>query len=195
MSTPFTAEDRAFIRCILDHPEDRMTWLAYADWLDERDQPVRAAFLRVSVEMATLPADDPGRSAISSRLLTLRAEVDPNWAMVFDTPRIGNCGDRWRSACPLSWDRLTATDIPDIRLCLACRQPVFYCQTLDEAREFVSSGECVAVSTRVFPETETPFVEPEVVIDEMDSGEWEPVQPAPLLPEPEPPRRPWWKFW
>ena len=36
MSHPtFSAEDRVFLRAILDVPEDRNTWLIYADWLDD----------------------------------------------------------------------------------------------------------------------------------------------------------------
>jgi uncharacterized protein (TIGR02996 family) len=197
MTSPaFTPEDRAFLRAILDHPADRMPWMAYADWLDDRGDP-RSEFLRLSVERADLPEGDPHRYGIDIQLAALRAELDANWMMMFDTPLIGNCRQPpWEFRCPRNWDQLATTDTPDIRFCCSCRRPVFFAHTVEEAQQFASSGECVAISTRAWPETSTPFdlvetIEMGLLMPEDD--EWEVPEPPP--PPPEPTRRPWWKVW
>ncbi len=205
MSAPLTAEDRGFIRAILDHPEEFTTWLAYADWLDDRGDP-RAEFLRLAVARKQSAAGDPGVKALDERLAVLRGELDPNWMLVFDTPRVENCRlTGWRFVCPKTWDQLSPTDEPDIRICHDCKSPVFFCQTPEEARVFASCGQCVALSTRV-PEAENPFADEEGEgvadmgeYDFLDSDEYPALPPAdpPAAPEPAPPspRRPWWKFW
>jgi uncharacterized protein (TIGR02996 family) len=48
------SEAEAFLRAVFDTPEDDTARLAYADWLDEHDQPARAEFIRVQVELARL---------------------------------------------------------------------------------------------------------------------------------------------
>jgi uncharacterized protein (TIGR02996 family) len=54
-------EDRAFLEAIRESPEDDTPRLVYADWLDDHDDPARAAFIRVQCELAGLP--DTGRRA------------------------------------------------------------------------------------------------------------------------------------
>ena len=76
MSTPLADDDKAFIRAILDYPEELTTWLVYADWRDERDDP-RAEFLRLTVERRQLPGGDPAAEDIDDRLATLRDTLDP----------------------------------------------------------------------------------------------------------------------
>jgi len=51
----------ALLRAILDDPDDDAPRLVYADWLDEHGDSSRAAFIRTQIELARLPADDPGR--------------------------------------------------------------------------------------------------------------------------------------
>jgi uncharacterized protein (TIGR02996 family) len=204
MSNPtFTDEDRAFLRVLLDVPEDRNTWLVYADWLDDRGDP-RAEFLRLSVERSLLTEHDPARPAVEARLRQLRAELDPNWMMMFDDAPIGNCPRAgWRTVrCPMRrWDGLAATDVPDIRLCHECRRPVFYCHSVEEAREFTTSAQCVAFSTRIPPESLPPeALPPEAPLTGPDSDEFDllldvaELEDEPPAP-PSPPARPWWRFW
>lgn len=38
--------EAAFLAAIAEHPEDSVLRLVYADWLDEHDEPSKAAFLR-----------------------------------------------------------------------------------------------------------------------------------------------------
>ncbi len=52
MSHPaFTDEDQVFIRAIMTNPAELTAWLVYADWLDEHDDPLRAGYLRLSVQL------------------------------------------------------------------------------------------------------------------------------------------------
>lgn len=194
MPAALTDDDKAFIRAILDHPEELTTWLVYADWLDDRDDP-RSEFLRLSVERRQLAALDPVGKEIDAQLAVLRDRLDPNWMLVFDSARLANCrGPGWLFRCPMTWDSLTPTDEPDIRICHACKSPVFYCHTAEEARQFASCGQCVALSSRI---AEIP-AELEVIttVGIMRHPDDEEGEEATLESrQPPPPRRPWWKFW
>ncbi len=109
--------------------------------------------------------------------------------LVFDTPDVGNCpaSGGWAFRCPKTWDSLAPTDEPGIRICHDCKSPVFFCHTEEEARQFASAGQCVALSSRVRP---TPPSTPADEFEHATTGMLY-VPPAP----PAPPRRPWWKFW
>ena len=52
MTTP-----EAFIADIIAHPDDDSVRLIYADWLEEHDEPDRAEFIRVQIELAELTRD------------------------------------------------------------------------------------------------------------------------------------------
>src|SRR5262245_35217759 len=55
------SDEEALLAAIAAHPEEDTPRLAYADWLDEHDQPIRAEFIRVQVEVTrveTLPRID-----------------------------------------------------------------------------------------------------------------------------------------
>ena len=65
-------DGQALLRAIIDHPDDDTLRLIYADWLDENDQPDRAAFIRLQIEAARAePYSPQARSASlsASRLL------------------------------------------------------------------------------------------------------------------------------
>jgi uncharacterized protein (TIGR02996 family) len=195
MAAPLSDDDKAFIRAILDHPDELTTWLAYADWLDDRGDP-RSEFLRLTAERRT-SSDEDRTAAIDARLEELRAQLDPNWMLVFETAALANCrGAGWAFRCPLNWNQLAPTDTPDIRICHTCKSPVFFCHTIEEARQFASSGQCVALSSRISAEQQAELAPP--IEDEvefmglmMDPAEESDLQP----PEPPAPPKPWWKFW
>ena len=150
----FPPEEMAFLRELLDMPEDRNSWLVYADWLDDRGDP-RAEFLRLTVAHSLMAEGDPERAEAEARLKQLRAELDPNWMMMFDAAPVTYCY-RWlgvRGRCGQSWADMAPTDVPDIRICRQCNKAVIYCHTLEEAREYDSCGQIVALSTRIPPET------------------------------------------
>jgi uncharacterized protein (TIGR02996 family) len=149
-SPTFPPEEMVFLRALLDMPEDRNTWLVYADWLDDRSDP-RAEFLRLMVAHSLMAARDPARKQTEARLKQLRAELDPNWMMMFDPAPAANCSyGPWtpNRRCGQSWADMAPTDVPDIRICRTCRKSVIYCHTLEEAREYASCGQIVALSSR-----------------------------------------------
>ena len=192
MPAALTDEDKAFIRAILDHPEELTTWLVYADWLDERDDP-RAEFIRLQVNLldpANLQSDPFG---LLARLEEVRKKLDPNWVAIFDRPAIENCDEVFAFKCPKKWEKLHGTPNPLVRHCDACEKQVYYCLTLRQAQDHARQGHCVALS--------------EAVPHSPDDIHQDPNRPVVLMtrtvgilrmPEPEPPpprRRPWWKFW
>jgi uncharacterized protein (TIGR02996 family) len=48
-------DDEAFLRAIIDNPDDDLPRMVYADWLDEHGQPERAEFIRVQCELSRPP--------------------------------------------------------------------------------------------------------------------------------------------
>src|SRR5262245_2874190 len=52
-------EHDALVAAICELPDEDTPRLAYADWLDEHDEPERAAFVRAQVELARTPAWEP----------------------------------------------------------------------------------------------------------------------------------------
>ena len=75
-------EDEPFLRAILANPDDRVSRLVYADWLDERADP-RAEFLRIEARLAELPRDDMTYPELRQpdRRLQLQS-VLPRWWLV-----------------------------------------------------------------------------------------------------------------
>lgn len=45
----------AFMQTIIEHPQDNHARLVFADWLEEHDDPERAEFIRLQVELAKRP--------------------------------------------------------------------------------------------------------------------------------------------
>jgi uncharacterized protein (TIGR02996 family) len=56
----------AFLKAIIDNPDDESLRLIYADYLDEQGD-LRADFLRVQCALASLAYDDPRRKALDAR--------------------------------------------------------------------------------------------------------------------------------
>ena len=54
------AHDEGFLEAIRAAPDDDVPRLVYADWLEERGEPL-GEFIRVQCALARLPADDPAR--------------------------------------------------------------------------------------------------------------------------------------
>jgi uncharacterized protein (TIGR02996 family) len=70
----------AFLRAIIEDPEDDGHRLVYSDWLEETGSPEdrdRAEFIRVQCQLARLPEGAPERAALAKRekalLKTLRS--------------------------------------------------------------------------------------------------------------------------
>lgn len=185
---PLSDEDKQFLRAILANPAELTAWLAYADWLDEHDDP-RAEFVRLEVQLTSASVTQTERYGITARLEELRPTFDRDWVAIFDRPRIENCDELFAFKCPKKWEQLAGTDDPNVRHCGTCDKRVHYCHSLTEAYGHARRGQCVAVATGVdrFPgDMKGP---PRVFI-----GRTMGIMRMPE-PEPEPPKRPWWKFW
>ncbi|QJW98168.1 TIGR02996 domain-containing protein [Frigoriglobus tundricola] len=187
----FTAEDRSFIRAILSHPAELTAWLVYADWLDKRDDP-RAEFIRLEFRRGQLRTTDPAWGLVESRLRELRGSLDPDWVSIFDRPKIENCDEAFAFKCPKHWENLDATADNSVRHCAGCKKLVYYCRTLPEAQNHARQGHCVAVQLGVlrYPED----------LESNDSATNDADADVigffdPYYTPPDPPRRPWWKFW
>src|SRR4051794_40021842 len=70
---------KALLGEILDHPDDDLPRLVYADWLDEHGDPGRAEFIRVQIERARLPEDDPRRADLEDREAALLLAHEERW--------------------------------------------------------------------------------------------------------------------
>jgi len=69
----------AFLRAIADNPEDDTTRLVYADWLDERGDPL-GEFIRVQVELEPLREDDgPQADELRRRERELLRNHEDDW--------------------------------------------------------------------------------------------------------------------
>lgn len=68
----------AFLRTILEHPEDDGPRLVYADWLEEHGEP-HAELIRLQCHLARLSADDPQRESLQERVEELILEYDSRW--------------------------------------------------------------------------------------------------------------------
>ncbi|HLL20863.1 MAG TPA: TIGR02996 domain-containing protein [Kofleriaceae bacterium] len=123
----------------------------YADWLEENGDPRRAEFLRCQEMLGALIADDPEtRLAFAEqarRLRQLATLVDLEWRMRVARAPVEACKVELRIElrCPKQWSDLVETPSPDVRFCELCRQQVFYCTTVAEARQHAWRGRCVAV--------------------------------------------------
>jgi uncharacterized protein (TIGR02996 family) len=83
--------DRALLDYIVAHIDEDTPRLAYADWLDENDQPEHAEFVRVQVERARLPEWDPAQVRLRFREEWLLKRYGEEW--LAELPKID--GARW----------------------------------------------------------------------------------------------------
>lgn len=83
------SDETALLRAIAAHPDEDTPRLIYADFLDERGRPERAAFVRGQIELARLKEDSPRRREVAfhcRRLLDAHEQewLDPRDAFSFD---------------------------------------------------------------------------------------------------------------
>jgi uncharacterized protein (TIGR02996 family) len=130
-------DEEELLSQLVASPADDALRLVYADWLEERGDR-RAAFLRAQVSGAK-----PPRPSVK------RALKDPQWLAKVDRTDIENCGEpQFKFRCPLKWQALAPLD-EGVRYCGVCRREVFYCASLDEARQHARQGHCVAVASPI----------------------------------------------
>lgn len=68
----------SFIQAATAHPEDEAPRLIYADWLEERGDP-RGEYLRLCVEMASLPPHSDRYADLKLRQKALHGRMDAKW--------------------------------------------------------------------------------------------------------------------
>lgn len=130
---------------------DDASRMVYADWLETHGDLRRAEFLRCQEALRELAGEDPAtRPAFvehSRRLRQLATVVELEWRMKVARAPVEGCNVhvRFDFLCPKQWSDLVETERPEIRFCDLCRQQVFYCTTLREAREHAWRSRCVAV--------------------------------------------------
>jgi uncharacterized protein (TIGR02996 family) len=61
----------AFLKAVIDAPDDDAPRLIYADWLEENGGAARAEFIRVQCEVANLPDGDPRKKLLKNRAAAL----------------------------------------------------------------------------------------------------------------------------
>jgi uncharacterized protein (TIGR02996 family) len=69
-----------FTLAVCENPDDDTPRLVYADWLDEHDDPDRAAFIRLQCELATLADDSPRRREVAYLARQLEDRHAADWA-------------------------------------------------------------------------------------------------------------------
>jgi uncharacterized protein (TIGR02996 family) len=75
----------AFLRSIIEAPDDDTPRLIYADWLDDNDDPDRAEFIRVQCSLAGLAAGDPRQPGLADREQELLRQHGWAWAEDFSS--------------------------------------------------------------------------------------------------------------
>jgi uncharacterized protein (TIGR02996 family) len=73
------SDESAFLAALRANPADDTVRLVYADWLDERDEPHRAAYLRAVVDLTTLAAGSPEYADAAGRLYAAAVQTDSAW--------------------------------------------------------------------------------------------------------------------
>lgn len=194
-------EEDAFLRKLLEQPNNDLTRLVYADWLDEQGTPEATA----KAEFLRLIADAELAGKFDTRVQALTRKLPRRWLAVVTKLPIQNCreskepevrvntlGMDFVFECPKRWEELTPTeDGNDVRFCDACHKTVHYCRSQDELRRNVDAMRCVAVELSVVRRPGD--LEPELFRHRIAMGiaEYDPPES-----EEEPPRRSWWsRLW
>ena len=81
-----TTTDTDLLAAVIAAPDDDFPRLVYADYLDETGRADRAAFIRVQVELATLPPGDPRRADLLATADRLEDANRAAWAAEYGCP-------------------------------------------------------------------------------------------------------------
>jgi uncharacterized protein (TIGR02996 family) len=93
------------------------------------------------------------RQSIPARLQELAATLDTNWLAIVSDPEIERCakprGEGWRLRfvflCDKSWADMKPTTDDKVRHCETCRENVYFCDNLADARSHSEGNHCIAV--------------------------------------------------
>jgi uncharacterized protein (TIGR02996 family) len=123
---------------------DEASRLVYADWLEGAGDAARAELLRLQHALDAMAPGAPGFERATDRLREVAAGIDPAWRARVAKRPIEGC-PAFDFSCPKLWSELTSTGRDGVRHCGACDQPVYYCASIEEAREHAARGACVAL--------------------------------------------------
>jgi uncharacterized protein (TIGR02996 family) len=85
----------AILADVINNPDDDLPRLAYADWLDEHGDELRAEFIRAQIRLARMSEDDPEREALQMRcweMLTSWRRLAGDLGPLLPTPQPGTFG-------------------------------------------------------------------------------------------------------
>jgi len=140
-----TSEDAEFLEEIRRSPNDDTPRLIYADWLEEQGD-VRAEYLRLECEVASLGKHDALYVELRPRLMELRGQIDIRWITAVGRTRVANCPHRGTN-CPKHWEALMKTGNPRQRFCLTCESLVHFCETAGMLHYHLERAVPVAIDT------------------------------------------------
>jgi uncharacterized protein (TIGR02996 family) len=146
------SEEDAFLDAIRKRPDDDVTRLVYADWLDEqgdKQDSLKSQYLRIDSRLASIAADTNEYTQVLESRRLLAKQLKKPWLAVVSKVPIENCDVQFEFECPKQWDQLRPTAKSHIRYCDACRQNVYYCKTIDTARNYATVGLCIAIDASV----------------------------------------------
>ena len=112
---------------------------AYADWLEQRGDQMRAEFVRRQDDLVL------SERSTNDIILQLSRSLDPGWRARVSKAPIEQCALKWRFQCPKRWSALTPTIRAGVRYCDTCERNVYYCTSPQEARTTALRGDCVAI--------------------------------------------------
>jgi uncharacterized protein (TIGR02996 family) len=139
------------LRAIAQH--DEASRLVYADWLESHGRVVHAEFVRLQQALVgPAPLDTAGAALFkrrTERLRVLADKLDPAWRRAVARPLVENCDAHFDFACPMEWGQLSETGDAKVRACKLCEEPVYYCDSIAEARTHAFQNRCVAIDVTV----------------------------------------------
>lgn len=133
-----------FLATLRASPDDDVTRLVYADWLEARGEIERADFLRTVCKLAARKVNPKKAPVLAERLIRLSTSSEATWRALVSRPNIEECDIEFRFKCPKQWSSLVATDNPAVRRCGTCDRDVHFCATIEEVREHAWENHCVA---------------------------------------------------
>jgi uncharacterized protein (TIGR02996 family) len=195
-------QETAFLKSIVETPDDDGTRLIYADWLEEHGQAEKAQFVRLEVELSKMPRSDSRFTSLDAEMGLLEMAVSAEWTWALARPaRVLNCGSehshdprvRFDYHCPNRWADLQPTKDLSVRYCEECHKKVYYCESKAEAERHACRGHCIAINSCL-----ALAVEAEHAPAPPDDGELLglPMSPTEIWAEELFSRRKrWWQFW
>ncbi|MEO7734857.1 MAG: TIGR02996 domain-containing protein, partial [Kofleriaceae bacterium] len=81
----------------------------YADWLEERGDPLRAEWLRVQDELHAMTPGEPDHIGHTARLAALATQTEVGWRVRVARSAIERCASAFAFRCPKEWSQLAPT--------------------------------------------------------------------------------------